>query len=171
MELEEAIKGALQYETRVHGLYLEAEQAATDEKGKRVFGCLAKEERGHIAYLQSRLHEWEKNKSINLETLETVIPSKVDIEAAVARLKDSVTPKQNAYVEELAMLQRALKLETETGAYYQKMVNELPEEHRPLFQRFLEIEEGHAAIVQAEIDSVSGLGFWFEQQEFSLEQG
>jgi hypothetical protein len=40
-----------------------------------------------------------------------------------------------------------------------------------LFQRFVEIEQGHLAIVQAEIDSVSGLGFWFDMREFDLETG
>jgi len=38
-------------------------------------------------------------------------------------------------------------------------------------QRFVEIEEGHRAIVQAEIDCVSGLGFWFDTAEFKLEAG
>ena len=51
------------------------------------------------------------------------------------------------------------------------MVNELPAEARPLFRRFVEIEEGHEKIVQAEIDSVSGLGFWFDIQEFDLSAG
>ena len=49
------------------------------------------------------------------------------------------------------------------------MVSELPPEGRALFERFLEIEQGHVAIVQAEIDAVSGLGFWFDVQEFRLE--
>jgi rubrerythrin len=171
MELEEAIKGALQYEQRVHELYLEAEKAATDDVGRRVFGCLAREESGHIAYLNSRLEEWQQNHTITLEKLETVIPCPVDLEKAVTRLKESVEPRENAYVAELGMLQRALKAEIETGEYYQKLVNELPAEHQPLFARFLEIEDGHRAIVQAEIDSVSGLGFWFDSQEFGLERG
>jgi hypothetical protein len=33
----------------------------------------------------------------------------------------------------------------------------------------VEIEEGHQAIVQAEIDSVSGMGVWFDTMELSLE--
>ena len=33
----------------------------------------------------------------------------------------------------------------------------------------LEIEEGHVAIVQAELDSLQGMGFWFDMQEFNLE--
>ena len=44
-------------------------------------------------------------------------------------------------------------------------------EERALFQRFLEIEDGHHAIVQAELDAVQGLGYWFDVQEFKLEAG
>ena len=40
-----------------------------------------------------------------------------------------------------------------------------------LFERFVAIEEGHQAIVQAEIDCVSGSGFWFDTSEINLEMG
>jgi hypothetical protein len=46
----------------------------------------------------------------------------------------------------------------------------LPPEGQELFRRFVEIEEGHVAIVQAEMDLVSGTGFWFDTAEFSLEK-
>jgi hypothetical protein len=45
----------------------------------------------------------------------------------------------------------------------------LPPEGRPLFERFVEIENGHLAIVQAEMDVVSGLGYWFDMREFNIE--
>jgi hypothetical protein len=48
------------------------------------------------------------------------------------------------------------------------MVKELPQEARPLFSRFLEIEEGHLAIVQAQLDLALGTGFWFDSQEFTI---
>ncbi len=31
------------------------------------------------------------------------------------------------------------------------------------------IEDGHLAIVQAQLDSVQGMGFWFDIAEFRLE--
>jgi hypothetical protein len=42
---------------------------------------------------------------------------------------------------------------------------------KELFSRFLEIEKGHQAIVEAEMNSVSGLGVWFDMEEFDLEAG
>jgi rubrerythrin len=64
-----------------------------------------------------------------------------------------------------------LLAEQETSAFYRQMVSELAEERRRLFARFLEIEEGHVAIVEAELDAVSGSGFWFGMKEFDLEKG
>ncbi len=52
-------------------------------------------------------------------------------------------------------------------ANYKQMVATLDAEGKSLFERFVEIEEGHLAIVQAEIDMVSGTGYWFDTAEFS----
>ena len=73
--------------------------------------------------------------------------------------------------EELNLLRRALAVEMESCEFYQKLVREMPPAERALFERFVEIEEGHRAIVQAEIDAISGNGFWFDIPEFRLEAG
>ena len=49
------------------------------------------------------------------------------------------------------------------------MVATLDADGKKLFERFVEIEEGHVAIVQAEMDMVTGAGFWFDTAEVSLE--
>ena len=66
------------------------------------------------------------------------------------------------------MLRRALHMENEAGDFYKRMVEELPEEARPLFARFVEIEDGHNAIVQAELDYASGAGFMFDFRDFGM---
>ena len=50
----------------------------------------------------------------------------------------------------------------------QRMVEEM-KEGKELFQRFLEIEVGHQAIVQAELDYLNQTGTFFDFQEFNLE--
>ena len=60
-------------------------------------------------------------------------------------------------------------VENETTAFYRKMVAELPEEGKALYRRFVEIEEGHGLIVQAEIDALTQTGFWFEFRSTDLE--
>ncbi len=51
------------------------------------------------------------------------------------------------------------------------MVRTLDADGKKLFERFVEIEEGHVAIVQAEMDMVTGSGYWFDTADFSIEQG
>jgi len=66
------------------------------------------------------------------------------------------------------MLRKALKLEQETSKFYARMVAEMGEDGK-LFARFLEIEEGHQSIVQAEIDYLEKSGHFFDFQEFTME--
>jgi hypothetical protein len=51
------------------------------------------------------------------------------------------------------------------------MVSELAEERRRLSVRFLEIKEGRVAIVEGELDAVSGSGLWFRMKEIDVEKG
>jgi rubrerythrin len=168
MTLEDAIKTAIEFETKVKATYEDAQKKATDEPGRRVFRTLAQEEQGHVDYLRSRLTEWQKTGHVTLAKLETAIPSREKIKEGTGKLTARMKGSKN-YAAELELLQRALEVEVETSSFYQRMVSELPEEGQRLFSRFLEIEQGHVAIVQAEMDSVTKLGFWFDIQEFRLE--
>jgi rubrerythrin len=170
MDLERAITTAIEFETKVRDSYLKARDKTQDPKGRRVFEVLCSEEQGHIDYLRSRLEEWNKAGKISPAKLETTLPSREQITAGLARLRSSMKTKPSPGSQpELQLLHAALQAEQETAAFYLRMVSELPPEGRTLFARFLEIEQGHVAIVQAEIDAVSGLGFWFDVQEFRLE--
>lgn len=171
MNVEEAIKLSLDYEGKVHNLYLEAVKTATDDAGKRVFQVLADEEMSHLKYLNSCLDEWQKSGKITAEKLATVFPSRERIEEGLEKLKQKIEPQGKQYDVELDNLRKALDVEVETSEFYKSVVKEIDPEGRQLFERFVEIEEGHKAIVQAEIDSVSGLGFWFDHMEFSMEGG
>ena len=66
------------------------------------------------------------------------------------------------------MLEKAIEVERETSNFYKKMVDETGEEGKAFFSRFVEIEEGHLAIVQAELESLQGNGFGFDMPEFKL---
>lgn len=169
MEIEVAIKTALQYENRVVGVYQDAAKSTLDPEGKRMFETLVRDEQSHVKYLEAKLDEWKKTGHVTAERLATLVPSPERIEEGVKKLKSRVATQSRE--NELKLLRRALNVEVETSTFYKSVVAELPPEGRQLFQRFVEIEEGHLKIVQAEIDSVSGLGFWFDMQEFDLASG
>jgi rubrerythrin len=167
MTIDEAIKTALQYEGRVCAVYHDAMERSQDPVGKKVFKTLNEEENGHVRYLTEKLHEWEKAGKVRATKLSTLLPTAGKIKEAVEQLHGKVaSPLPET---ELSLLRRALEIEVETSEFYQRMVRELPAGDRALFERFVEIEEGHKAIVQAEIDCVTGLGFWFDIAEFRLE--
>jgi rubrerythrin len=167
MTLEEAIKTAIEYEEKVRGVYFKARDDATNEIGKRVFKVLAKEEQEHVTYLQEKLEELKNTGKVTAGGLATVIPSREAIAEGVAKLENRLEAEDRD--TEVKMLKRALQVEVETSEFYKKMVRELDTEGQRFFSPFLEIEEGHVSLVQAEIDCLSGTGFWFDMREFSLE--
>ena len=171
MTIEEAIKTGIQFEKKIHETYLDAARRAQDETARKVFATLAQEELGHVAYLESRLDEWQRTAQLSSEKLETILPSAERIKAGLARMRSQVAQRTGNHDSELAALRQALAAEDETSSFYRKMVLELPADGQDLFARFLEIEDGHALLVQAEIDNVNKLGFWFDVTEFNLEAG
>jgi rubrerythrin len=165
--IEEAIKTGIEYELEVRHVYAEAAKKFRDPVARKVFSVLADEEDRHVMYLESRLEEWQKTGAVTAAALETAIPSKEAIEAALAKLSKRMAEQD--FGVELDMLKKALKLETDATNFFRTMVSELKNEERKLFARFVEIEQGHESIVQAEIDALTGLGFWFDYAEFKLE--
>jgi len=171
MTVDEAIKTAIDYEIKVRDVYAESYKKIQNPEGKRVMKAMTREEQEHVDYLKKRLKEWQETGTITAETLKTAIPSSTTINESLEKLRAHTrpAPKNTVRMEtELNILRKALQVERETSDFYKKMVGELSDEVQDMFARFLEIEEGHLDIVQAEINSVSGMGFWFDFQEFKL---
>ena len=171
MKLDNAIRTALEYEAGVHKAYREAMDKTSDEAGKRVFKALAEEELGHMKYLKERLDEWQETGKINVKKLGTSIPTREVISKSLQDLRKTVKPKATKLTLELELLKKALDAERKTSVFYREMVGKLDGEGQQLFRRFVEIEEGHEAIVQAEIDFVSNSGVFMDTLEFGLEVG
>ncbi len=167
MTLEEAIKTAIAYEIRIRDMYREAARTAGDPAGKHLFRMLADDEQNHVAYLESRLVQWEKTGSITLENLESALPSGAAVAAAAAVIEKRMAHDDRK--DEKQMLSKALQLEVETSRFYEDMVNRLTDRGQELFARFLRIENEHVDIVQAELDYLSHTGYWFDIKEFDME--
>jgi rubrerythrin len=167
MTIEEAIKTAIELENNVRDVYHDAVAKVTDPAGKKIFSVLAREEQRHIDYLENCMTEWRKSGSIDADELETAIPSQRELDHAAHNL--SVVMSRQDRGTEMELLRRALEAERRTSGFYKKMVAELPLEGQKLFERFVDIEEGHLDIVQAEIDSLNGTGAWFHALEVNLE--
>ena len=169
MKLDNAIKTALKYEAGVEKIYRQAIDKTTDAVAKRIFGVLCREENGHLKYLQQRLEEWQKTGKVVVKKLGTSIPARAAIDNSLKDLRRTVKPKSTRQIPELELLKKALDAEIKTSNFYKEMVGKLDGEGQELFKRFVEIEEGHEAIVRAEINTVGNWGFWFDTPEFRLE--
>jgi rubrerythrin len=169
MKLDNAIKEALEYESGVHRVYLEAMDKTANEAAKHIFKVLCDEEMGHLKYLRERLDEWQKTGKIKVKKLGTSIPKREAINKRLQDLRETVKPKPTKQIPELESLKKALDAEVKASNFFKEMVGKLDGEGQELFRRFVEIEEGHEAIVQAEINTVGNWGFWFDTPEFRLE--
>lgn len=167
MTLEEAIQTAIEYEEKVRDVYVHARADSINDIGRRVFKALAKEEQGHVDYLHLKLAELQNTGRVTADALGSVLPAPAQIQESVAKLENRLAADDRD--NEIRLLKKALQAEIEASGFYQRMVKELDREGQQFFAPFLAIEEGHVTLVQAELDCVSGTGFWFDMQEFSLE--
>ncbi|MEA3408929.1 MAG: ferritin family protein [Candidatus Eisenbacteria bacterium] len=167
MTVEEAIKTSIEYEIRVRDVYVEAVREAQRPEGEKLFQLMADEEQRHVDYLKVKLDEWNSDGTVTSGGLTTAVPSGKVIEEGVGKLREKVGGKPGTV--EIQWLRKAHGVERETSDFYKRMVDELPDAAKGLFRRFLEIEEGHLALVQAQIDYVTGTGYWFDVREFNLE--
>ena len=171
MTVEEAIVGALKYETKVRDIYLEAASGTREDEARALYEVLGRDEQSHIDYLNHTLARWKREGSLDPKVPDTAVPSKERLDEAMKRAGAPLAEAKAGADEggEQKALSRALAAEEETSAYYRSLVAILPEDARPVFRRFVEIEEGHTSIVRAELDLVSRTGYWFDVREFDLE--
>lgn len=169
MKLEEALKTAIEMEENVQAFYEKNASTFKSKIASKIFQTLAEEEQGHVDYLKRRREKWLESGEIETETLNSIIPDKDLIEN---QLKEITKISDQADVDnEVDVFKQAQKLELEISAFYKQLVKELPDPDRSLFEGFLQIEECHEAILQAEILSAVDSGIWFDFMEFDQEAG
>jgi rubrerythrin len=168
MTIGDAIQTAIEYETKIYAMYKDAAKASGDPTGKKVFAALADEEQYHLDYLKEKLDQWKTSGDVMPGNIHTKVPSSEVIQKGLEEISKQMAARD--LDDELVMLKKALAVEIETSNFYEKMTSEMTGAAQEMFARFLEIEKGHQQIVQAEIDAVSGSGFWFDFQEFSMEE-
>jgi rubrerythrin len=167
MTLEEAIKTAIQYETKIRDVYRAAAQKVSEPAGKSFLETMAEDEQHHLDYLLDRLEHWNKTGELTLPKLETAIPSDESIAKQMGRFKSEISKKAGG--DQKRILSRALKVEIETSEFYKEMVGEMTGQSQAMFARFLVIENRHIAAVQMQLDYATKTGYWFDMKEFDME--
>lgn len=168
MQIEEAIKTAIEYEIRVREVFVEAAAEAVDTKAKRVLDLLAEEENDHVEYLKLKLSTWLDDGVLSAADLSSAAPEAQRISENADELQSEFQMEKSA--GEIEVLKRAFEVEKKTSDFYKKLIDEVDGSGKVFFRRFLEIENGHCDLLQAEIGAVYKDGYWFDNQEFDLEK-
>lgn len=167
MNLKEALINSIEFEKKIAKAYKDAANECKEDTGKSFFLFLAKEEEGHVAFLQRMKSEYEAKGVIPDEPLPTLLKSSEWVIRSEESLKE--IDKKHSNEGEMERLLKALSLEEEATRIYEKMVNEFGEEGKKVFSKFLEIEDAHTSLIRAEMDYYTKSGYFYDFPEFSLE--
>jgi rubrerythrin len=155
-----ALATALEAEKQSLRGYLRLAWETRDSSGKQMFIRLATDEFEHMHLLESQ----QAGRAVRL-------PAPSLLEQLVPKLSDkSLRIRGTAGQTELSALITALELEQSARDFYRARAEDAGSESaRTMFGRLAEMEEAHQALLQAELDSIHGDGFWFGLPEFTLE--
>ena len=167
MTIEEAIKTALNYESRIRDLYSTAARETGFPEGKRFFQMLSDDEQHHFLYLQEKLDQWKQSGALTVTSLDSEIPPAANLNKNLKAVKEKLSEADRGDLKQ--MLSKALKAEIETSAFYRGLVNALEGSAGEMFARFLEIEENHVAAVEAELNFLNQSGTIYDIREFTLD--
>ena len=157
----QAMKTAIEMEKSGHQFFSDAAGQVKHEVGRKLFSRLAAEELVHLQIFSkifSALAEgadWRK-------AVASVEPAR-----RVPYFDEARTEFKAANpTVELDYLRKALELERKAIAFFGKAIMETGSpEAREVFTQILEQEQGHYDLIQAEVESISGSGFWFDVRE------
>ncbi len=169
INIEEALKTALEMEEMISRLYQNKADALISPVAKKIFAVLAEEEKGHIDYLQHKLEEWQQSGTITVKKLTSVVPNKEVIDKLTQKLSKDLESKDAD--SDIEAFRQALELEKRISMVYRDLVDKIAPEFKSFFEEFIEIEEGHTVIIQAELFSAKASGVFFDFLEFDQEAG
>ena len=163
------VHAAMDREKDAAALYLRLAGAVADPTGKNVLIHLASDEVGHLDKLERHLVAVLSGKKGMLPVADLA-------DAMAARLAegpgiDFPAEADFTRADEVRVLELALDRELEANRLYIEMAESAGSEaDREVFLALAREEDLHARILRAEVDSIGRNGFWFDMQEFTMEQ-
>ena len=146
--------------------YLGFARSTRDLTGKNMFIRLALDEFEHMTLLERQKDSLLEGKSWVKARIE-----RSEIEEIVPRLvAREVRSRGEEGQNELSALRTALDLEERGIAFYEQQASgAASDDAKKMFERLAEMERAHAELIQAQIDYITGTGYWFNIREFSAE--
>ena len=163
----DALQKAIQSEKSALEVYLKFARQTKNVSGKDMFLRLCQDELGHLNILEKELdnlmagQKWVKAK-FQPSDIEEILPH-------LSSSKDLVQSGQGS-PDDLSALNLALEMERKAVNFYKREGQKVEDKNaQAMYSRLAEMEEAHYNLIQAELDHIKDVGFWFGIQEFTLE--
>lgn len=152
----EALALALEVEKNELKFYLKLAREATDERAKKMFLFLAKEEAEHWNIFEEKF-------------IERLI-EKCELPPADKELAEKLIVKEPENLTEVDAVKVGMEQEKLTWEFYERAAKEAEHESvKKLFEELAKVEKAHYELLKAQYDSVMKTGIWMDYQDFSLE--
>ena len=153
----EALALALEVEKTELKFYIRLARKARDERARKMFLFLAREEAEHWDLFEEKFLEEVVEKcelpAVDREMLEKLIVQ---------------TDEEN--LSEVDAVRIGMEQEKLTWEFYEKAAKEAEHDSvRRLFEELARIEKAHYELLRAQYDAVMKTGIWMDYQDFSLE--
>jgi rubrerythrin len=164
-QVADAIREAIKLEINGKAVFDHAAEVTHNELGKKMFRKLAEDETKHLdtfSQLFSQVmggEEWKKF---------------VDKEEVQSRssLIEELAPrmKKEGRAGEIEAIRIGMELEKKAIDFFEKSAREATDpKAKEIFEKICEEERLHYDLLQAEYDSVTKSGFWFDVAEFRMD--
>ena len=160
----EAIKMAIQLEKDGHAFFQEAAQQTENSLGKKMFEMLAKEEIDHLHTFQQIFDTATEGGNWAELTQKAPRKGKIPVFEGKKNERKDVNPG------ELDALRKAINIEREAIDFFQKATDGTTDPlAKKIFETIREEEKYHYDLLQAQFDSLSHSGMWFDVAEFRMD--
>lgn len=164
-QVEDAAREAIRMEINGRDFYNHAAETTHNELGKKMFLKLAQEEIKHIDTFTRLISSILKGENWKTYIRDDELKGKSQlVEELASRMKNA---EGKSETEALSI---AMELEEKGIAFYQKSAEEVDDpQAREIFQKICEEEKFHYDLLQAQYDSLTNSGFWFDSAEFRMD--
>jgi rubrerythrin len=160
---------AIEHEKEAISTYLQFAKLTVDVKAKNVLINLATDEVGHMTKLENYLAALLQGQA---SLPGPMVAAEVMAAAMTQSAKLEVFDKKSLEkADEVRILELAIDKEISANKRYLEMAAKAQSaDGKAMFLSLAKEEDLHARILKAEVDALGQDGFWFDMQEFTMEQ-
>jgi rubrerythrin len=162
----EVMNMAMEMEKEGLRLYSELAAKTKNELGRKVFLSLAEDEKKHMEIFAAMCDDCQEKEKWSDEFHDATAVKKVPVFGQ----DDIQKLRYEEMTQDVEALSFALGQENRAIEFFRKVLDETDDpDARQILEKVLEQEEGHALLLQGEIDYLTNSCFWFDFSECRLE--